>query len=86
MCVFNVFEPHLQPPLELLAEYSSISLTSQIVAHVRWDIRHEYLTFKELLELRLVHVVGDVAHKQLLGVGVADHTAALGLALLPLPD
>lgn len=28
----------------------------------------------------------DVPHEQLLGVGVSDHSAALGLPLLPLPD
>lgn len=44
------------------------------------------LTFKELLEFGLVHVVRDVAHEELLGVGVPDHPATLGLPLLPLPN
>lgn len=44
------------------------------------------LTFKELLELRLVHIVRDVAHEELLGVGVPDHPATLRLSLLALSN
>lgn len=44
------------------------------------------LTFKELLEFGLVHVVRDVPHEQLLGVGVPDHPATLGLPLLTFPN
>lgn len=44
------------------------------------------LTFKELLEFGLVHVVRDVSHKELLGVGIPDHPATLGLPLLAFPN
>lgn len=44
------------------------------------------LTLKELLEFGLVHVVRDVSHKELLGVGIPDHPATLGLPLLAFPN
>lgn len=40
------------------------------------------LTFKELLEFVFVHIMRDVPHEELVGVGVADHPPTLGLALL----
>lgn len=44
------------------------------------------LTFKELLELRLVDVMGDISYEQLVGVRVPDHPATLRLTLLALSD
>lgn len=54
-------------------------------SHQSGENSERRLTLKELLELRLVHVVRDVAHKQLLGVGVANRAPTLRLAGLPLP-
>lgn len=44
------------------------------------------LTFKEFFEFIFVHVMRDVAHEQLVGVGVPGHPAALRLPLLPFPS